>query len=108
MSPVQALLHGLDLDTAMDIRIHSTADRDRLSQGVQVRYTPAMQLLFEKPGAGRNAAQTDTVAEVAAGMANGVVAASIDNSSVVSHADLVIAKDFLSLDNEGASANQGH
>jgi len=28
----------------MDIRIHSTADRERLSQGVQVRYTTGMEL----------------------------------------------------------------
>jgi hypothetical protein len=46
-------LHGLDLDTDMTIRIHSTADKDRLSQGVEITYTPSMQPL-EKSSKGRN------------------------------------------------------
>jgi hypothetical protein len=47
---LQALLHGLDLNTDMNIRIHSTADKDRLSQGVEVIYTPSMQLLEKNRG----------------------------------------------------------
>jgi hypothetical protein len=47
------LLHGLNLDTDMDIRIHSTADKDRLSQGVQVRYTTDMELAEKTAASGR-------------------------------------------------------
>jgi hypothetical protein len=37
----------------MDIRIHSTADKDRLSQGVQVRYTTDMELAEKSAASGR-------------------------------------------------------
>ncbi len=47
------MLHGLNLDTDMDIRIHSTADKDRLSQGVQVRYTTDMELAEKSAASGR-------------------------------------------------------
>jgi hypothetical protein len=52
----------------MDIRIHSTADKDRLSQGVQVRYTTDMELA-EKSASGR---QSRVIAAASAAVDNAV------------------------------------
>jgi hypothetical protein len=66
----------------MDIRIHSTADKDRLSQGVQVRYTTDMELA-EKSASGR---QRIIASGASAAVDNGVTmdaAAAMDAAATV-------------------------
>jgi hypothetical protein len=78
----------------MDIRIHSTADKDRLSQGVQVRYTTDMELA-EKSASGRQrviagaSAAADNAVLMDAAAAN-VAAASMEAAATVAISPPVI------------------
>jgi hypothetical protein len=74
----------------MDIRIHSTADKDRLSQGVQVRYTTDMELAEKSAASGRQSrviasgasAAVDNAVAMDAAAAN-VAAAAMDAAATV-------------------------
>jgi hypothetical protein len=84
------LLHGLNLDTDMDIRIHSTADKDRLSQGVQVRYTTDMELA-EKSASGRQRVIAGASAVVENAVAMDAAAANFAAAAMDAAATVAIA-----------------
>jgi hypothetical protein len=75
----------------MDIRIHSTADKDRLSQGVQVRYTTDMELAEKSAASGRHrgiagtSAAVDNAVTMDAAAAN-VAATAMDAAATVAMA----------------------
>jgi hypothetical protein len=79
----------------MDIRIHSTADKDRLSQGVQVRYTTDMELAEKSAASGRQrgiagaSAAVDNAVTIDAAATN-VAAAGMDAAATVAIAPPVI------------------
>ncbi len=121
----------------MDIRIHSTADKDRLSQGVQVRYTTDMELAEKSAASGRqrgiagasaavdNAAAMDAAATVATAAKASLPAITVNDETALAVVPPVMTSgatmvgaggpgnsdakaNFHVADSEGAQTSQGH
>jgi hypothetical protein len=97
------LLHGLNLDTDMDIRIHSTADKDRLSQGVQVRYTADMELAEKSAASGRQRVIAGASAAVDNAVAMDAAAANVTAAAMDATATLAIAPPVITVNDDTAA-----